>query len=153
MSLSLLLPTGGLWDQINIGSKSALYNHVSWAWNKLNYILVYITTEHAQRLICWYGKIYAWLLIGCLGMIVIMTWHSSAIALWIGILFYGFGNGPCVGYCCKFFWSNYFQQCWLLSMSIKMLLLGSPRRKWSCTVFYLNILHFKYILKVVYYIS
>ena len=28
-SISLLLPTGGLWDQINIGSKSALYNHVS----------------------------------------------------------------------------------------------------------------------------
>ena len=65
-------PINNVTHQVNLESKSALYNHL-----------------------------YAWLLTGCLGMIVLLTWHASSQACWAGIILYGIGNGPCVGYCCE----------------------------------------------------
>jgi hypothetical protein len=32
-------------------------------------------------------------------MLLLLSLPSNAVAAWIGIILYGFGNGPCVGYC------------------------------------------------------
>mmetsp|Transcript_17252 Transcript_17252/g.22387 ORF Transcript_17252/g.22387 Transcript_17252/m.22387 type:complete len:444 (-) Transcript_17252:125-1456(-) len=60
----------GLFDQINIAGKGQLYNHL-----------------------------YLWLTFGALGMGLLLIFEKNAIAFWFGIIFYGIGNGPCVGYC------------------------------------------------------
>jgi fucose permease len=61
---------GGLADQIRVENKGQLYNHL-----------------------------YLWLVTGALGMGLLLTFPSSAVAAWFGFVLYGFGNGPCVGYC------------------------------------------------------
>ena len=61
---------GGLRDQITVESKGALYNHL-----------------------------YIWLVIGAVGMLLLLSIPSNAYSAWFGIVLYGFGNGPCVGYC------------------------------------------------------
>ena len=33
------------------------------------------------------------------GQLLLLSVPSSQVAAWIGIVLYGFGNGPCVGYC------------------------------------------------------
>mmetsp|Transcript_24792 Transcript_24792/g.50931 ORF Transcript_24792/g.50931 Transcript_24792/m.50931 type:complete len:379 (-) Transcript_24792:159-1295(-) len=60
----------GLHDQINVESKGQLYNHL-----------------------------YLWLVVGALGSLILMFCLRSNVAAWFGIIMYGFGNGPCVGYC------------------------------------------------------
>lgn len=55
-----------------------------------------ITVEHKGQL---YNHVYVWLLIGALGMMLLLTVPKSSVAAWFGIVMYGFGNGPCVGYC------------------------------------------------------
>jgi predicted MFS family arabinose efflux permease len=60
----------GLLDQIHIANKGQLYNHL-----------------------------YLWLVLGALGMGLLLSFPSNAVAAWFGIILYGIGNGPCVGYC------------------------------------------------------
>eukprot|EP00622_Pseudochattonella_farcimen_P001492 FR736201.1.p1 GENE.FR736201.1~~FR736201.1.p1 ORF type:complete len:159 (+),score=11.50 FR736201.1:61-477(+) len=46
-----------------------------------------------------YRHLTVWVLCGFLGSAVMWTWQDSATAFWVAIVMYGFGNGPCVGYC------------------------------------------------------
>lgn len=46
-----------------------------------------------------YSHIDLWLGTGALGCLLMLIWPSSSLAIWVGIILYGFGNGPCVGYC------------------------------------------------------
>lgn len=46
-----------------------------------------------------YRHLTVWVLCGFLGGAVMWTWQDSATAFWVAIVMYGFGNGPCVGYC------------------------------------------------------
>ena len=61
---------GGLHDQMNIESKAQLYLHLYW-----------------------------WLIAGGFGCALMLLFPSNEACAWIGIFIYGFGNGPCVGYC------------------------------------------------------
>jgi fucose permease len=61
---------GGLRDQMTVESKADLYRHL-----------------------------YLWLLTGGFGCALMLLFPSNEICAWLGIFLYGFGNGPCVGYC------------------------------------------------------
>merc|ERR1711988_1485720 len=42
---------------------------------------------------------YLWMGCGALGGALIFFWQDSSTAFWASLVLYGFGNGPCVGYC------------------------------------------------------
>mmetsp|Transcript_31029 Transcript_31029/g.82271 ORF Transcript_31029/g.82271 Transcript_31029/m.82271 type:complete len:461 (+) Transcript_31029:99-1481(+) len=46
-----------------------------------------------------YTHLTVWVVCGFFGGLVMWIWMSSSFAFWVSIVMYGFGNGPCVGYC------------------------------------------------------
>jgi len=45
-----------------------------------------------------YRHVYLQLWLGAGGMLAVLVWPSSGVALWTGVLVYGFFNGPTIGY-------------------------------------------------------
>lgn len=65
----------GLWDQIQLNARGSaaihsLYRHLAF-----------------------------WVMGGLLGGVIWLAFPHSGVAFFLAIIFYGFGNGPCVGYC------------------------------------------------------
>lgn len=46
-----------------------------------------------------YVHLTVWVVVGILGGAIMWIWEYNSTAFWISIIAYGFGNGPCVGYC------------------------------------------------------
>jgi fucose permease len=66
---------GGLWDQIQL--------------NKLG----------GAALNPIYFHLASWIGTGLLGGVIWCIWPKYNVCFWLAICLYGFGNGPCVGYC------------------------------------------------------
>ena len=79
-SISLLL----LWIAITVGRLLGLQDQITLKRSG--------TSKHV------YVHLSLWLLIGTFGMILVVLFNRRPWAFWLGVAFYGLGNGPCVGY-------------------------------------------------------
>ena len=46
-----------------------------------------------------YQNLTLWVVCGGLGGAIMLIFMNSAVGFWLALMLYGFGNGPCVGYC------------------------------------------------------
>ena len=53
-----------------------------------------LTDKNLSKL---YNHLTGWLGTGAVGMLLMMVWVDANWAAWLGIILYGYGNGPCVG--------------------------------------------------------
>lgn len=46
-----------------------------------------------------YRHTYIYYIGGSIGCLTVLLFLNSSVAFWVGVVFYGYFNGPCVGYC------------------------------------------------------
>ena len=76
-----------VWMAIAVGRFGGLYDQIQ------------LSDPKKETLVPLYTHLVIWISCGFAGGLVWMMFPKNSFAFWTAIILYGFGNGPCVGYC------------------------------------------------------